>query len=211
MKPSTQLPPDYEMRGEIDLSKNKGLALLLNLIGLILILVFGAFFGWLTLLLRPDLILAGWEIGDVSQLLTFTLVLLGLSIAQVTLHELVHGLFFRLATKSRPRYGFKGLYAYAAAPEWYLPRNRYLVVGLAPVVGMSLVGLLFISFVPQGLVLPLFYVIVVNAAGSIGDLMVAGWLLFKPATTLVQDGGDAIAIYQQKARNKSEENREPPG
>lgn len=210
MQPSTQLPPDYEMRGEIDLSQNKRLALLLNLIGTILIFVFGAFFGWLTLLLRPDLVFS-WEVEGTSQLLTFALVLIGLTVAQVTLHELLHGLFFWLATRSRPRYGFKGLYAYAAAPEWYLPRNRYLVVGLAPVVGMSLVGLLFISFVPQGLVLLLLYVIVVNAAGSIGDLLVAGWLLFKPTTTLIQDGGDAIAIYQWEPRGESEENREPCG
>jgi hypothetical protein len=208
MQPSTQLPPEYQLRGEIDLSQNKKLALLLNLVGTILIFVFGALFGWLTLRLRPDLTLGSWEVSSISQLLKFVLVLIGLTIAQVTLHELVHGLFFWLATKSRPRYGFKGLYAYAAAPEWYLPRNRYLVVGLAPVVGMSLVGLLFISFVPQGLVLPLFYVIAINAAGSIGDLLVAGWLLFKPATTLIQDAGDAVAIYQQKARTESETNGE---
>ncbi len=56
--------------------------------------------------------------------------LLGVLIVTLVLHELVHGLCFWSFTRDRPRFGWKLIYAYAAAPGWYLPRGRYLTVAL---------------------------------------------------------------------------------
>ena len=64
------------------------------------------------------------------------------------LHEAVHGLFFWLYTRDRPRFGFKGWYLYASAPGWYLSRNRFLVVGLSPLVTMTAAALGLAMVVP---------------------------------------------------------------
>jgi hypothetical protein len=37
-----------------------------------------------------------------------------------------------------------------------------------------------------------------NAAGAIGDIVVAAWLLFQPLNALVQDVGDAVTSYHRQ-------------
>jgi hypothetical protein len=55
----------------------------------------------------------------------------------------------------KPKFAFKVWYAYATAPGWYLPRNQYAVVAIAPLVVLSLLGIiLFLAFVPAGLLTP---------------------------------------------------------
>jgi hypothetical protein len=45
-------------------------------------------------------------------------------------------------------------------------------------------------------VLPfLFFSIIVNLAGSIGEVIIVGWLLTKPQTAYVHDYGDGVAVY----------------
>jgi hypothetical protein len=112
------------------------------------------------------------------------------------LHELIHGLFFWLFTRTRPAFGFKGAYAYAAAPGWYIPRSQYIIVGLAPLVLITLGGFALLVVVPAWLIPALLFVVVMNGAGAVGDIAVVGWLLVQPRATLVHDLGDAVAIYR---------------
>lgn len=121
------------------------------------------------------------------------------SVVTIVLHELIHGLGFWLFTRDRPAFGFKGLYAYAAAPRWYLPRNQHVVAGLAPLGVTSLAGLLLVPLVPPAPVGALVLILTLNAAGTIGDLVVMGWLLTRPATTLVRDGGDTFSLFAPAA------------
>ena len=90
----------------------------------------------------------------------------------------------------------KGLYAYAAAPEWYLPRQHHVAVALAPLVVMTLVGLLWLPVAPAVVVPPLLLVLVLNASGAVGDLVTVIWLLKQPRATFVRDRGDTITLYQ---------------
>jgi hypothetical protein len=115
--------------------------------------------------------------------------------AVLLLHELVHGAFFWLITRSRPVFGLQAAYAYAAAPNWYIPRNPYLVVGLAPLILLTLTGVALLPWLPAALLLPWIFALAVNASGSIGDVYIIGWLLTRPAGALVNDHGDCIHIY----------------
>ncbi|NJN17657.1 MAG: DUF3267 domain-containing protein [Oscillochloris sp.] len=72
---------------------------------------------------------------------------------------------------------WKGLYAYAAAPDWYLPRRPYFSVALAPLLAISLLGIGMLLIVPATWIPVVLLAIVLNAAGAIGDLPVAAWLL----------------------------------
>lgn len=191
----TSLPASYQLARTIDLRKQPALMLWLNLIGLGLLLLFGWLFFWLATRLRPP---AGLSLSFTLKLpsgLAAVLAIIVAFAAVLLLHEMIHGAFFWLITRSRPHFGLQAAYAYAAAPDWYIPRNPYLVVGLAPLALITLGGVALLPWLPAALLLPWIFALAVNAAGSIGDVYIVGWLLTRPASALVNDHGDCIHIY----------------
>jgi predicted metal-dependent HD superfamily phosphohydrolase len=191
MKPVKNLDAEYVRAGEFNV-KNRKLIIGLNLVGLATLFLFGWIFFQIASAIRPEI-----ESPALSSVLrgSETLgLLLGL-IAVLVIHELVHGFFFWIFTGDRPKFGLHILYAYAAAPGWYLPRNYYLAVGLAPFVCISLVGLLLLPFVPFQIVPVLVLSLIFNAAGSVGDFAVCGWLASQPKTLMVQDYGPNMTYY----------------
>ena len=189
------LPSNYRLARTIDLRKEPLLMLWLNLIGFGLLLLFAWLFFALAVRLQPSAGLSlSFHIRLPSGLVTVLAVLLAFA-AVLLLHELVHGAFFWLITHSRPRFGLQPAYAFAAAPDWYIPRNPYLIVGLAPLILITLLGVVALPWLPAALLLPWIFALALNAAGSIGDVYIIGWLLTRPAAALVNDHGDCIHIY----------------
>lgn len=201
------LPDAYEKIGTLDLSKNKRLAVLLNVGAVLLVFVTGWLFLRAAAWLRPpgsfnsDLSIS---IDSAAGWLRLSATIIGLCIIYIPLHEAVHGLCFWIYTRSRPHFAIRLSYAYAAAPDWYIPRNSYLVTALAPLVGITLVGLALIALAPAQWVLPVWFVITMNASGSIGDLLAAAWLLRNPPTCLAQDRGDVITLFVPRSAASSE-------
>ena len=132
---SVQTLPEITIKPFHDLSKDRKLAILLNLVGAALFILMGWFFLTTASLLRTDQDSLSWTI-EFSDLL---LLLLAVPVV-ILLHELVHGLFFWVFTRHRPRFGVKALYAYAAAPDWFIPRGTFIWVALSPLVTISLLG-----------------------------------------------------------------------
>jgi len=122
---------------------------------------------------------------------------LGLAlIAVLIFHELVHGLFYWLFSSHRPRFGFQGLFPYAAAPSGiYFPRNQFLVVGLSPLVLLTAVGLLLMVIVPTAFVPFLLFFVVFNASGAAGDLIMVIQLMRFSSDTLMEDSTSGVIIY----------------
>jgi hypothetical protein len=109
-------------------------------------------------------------------------------------HEWVHGLAIRYYG-GEPRYGV-GLahfilpYAYATTDHRFT-RNQFIVVLLAPLVGLTLVGVpLMIAFEWGWLVVPL----AANAGGAVGDLWMTMTLLGYPAHVHAEDHRTGIRI-----------------
>jgi hypothetical protein len=167
--------------------------LVLNIAALFMLVLSGWLMLWVTAIIRPDVTLSG-SFGAVEVLLGAAMILAAL-VFMLVLHEAIHGLFFWVYTRARPRFGFKGAYAYAAAPDWYIPRNQYIIVGIAPLILMTLGGIALLPVVPEWLLLPLVIIVVMNASGAVGDIAVVGWLLFLPQHTLIRDLGDAMTMY----------------
>jgi hypothetical protein len=196
MRAQQQLPATYQKQKTLDLRKNKGLAFWLNLLGLLALVGYGIGFLWLTALLRSD---------EEGEPITFTitgaewwpmvLLLIGLIVGAVVLHEFVHALLFRIVTGQWAQWGFKGLYAYAAAPDWYIPRNLHIAIALGPLLLISLVGIGFLLWAPFNWLSGILVVLVINAAGSIGDLITSVWLLRQPRQAYVNDYGDGFTVY----------------
>jgi hypothetical protein len=193
-QPAKTLPPDYAPRGSIDLSTNQKAMFALSIASIVALLVFGVLALAITAMLRPDVTAGQFSFG-ISDLLIGLIAMLVLTFFMIVAHEVIHGLFFWLFTRERPIFGFKGAYAYAAAPDWYMPRDQYAIVGLAPLVLITLAGFALLSVIPAWAIPSLLFVVVTNAAGAVGDIAVVGWLLLQPRTTLVNDIGDAVTLY----------------
>lgn len=196
MKPTKTLPPSYQHKDTLDLSTNKRLALVLNVSGLLLFLLSAVFFIQVALFLRQDEEMSFAFDSGLSLLLALLACLLVLLLT-VVVHEAVHGLIFWLLTKANPTFGLKGFYAYAAVPDWYLPRSPFFAAALAPLVLVTAVGLLLLPVVPQTILPFLLLWLIFNTAGSVGDIAVVIWLWRQPHTTYVNDFGDGIAIYHR--------------
>jgi hypothetical protein len=197
-KTSTRnLPENYAKIGELNLNDNRGLALILNLVGLGLL--FGL--GWLFLqslsFLRPEY-LSSQNILVITGMREFwrAVLLLAVSTAlMIVLHEGLHGLLFWIITREFPKLGFRGFYAYASAPEWYIPKRAYYLVALTPVVLITVLGMAAVTIVHLNLIPGVLLLVSMNAAGATGDMLTAIWLIKKPPETLVFDYGDGVRIY----------------
>lgn len=164
----------------------------LNLVGTVLFFGSGWFFLWLALVIRPHLVSSVNFDFD----LAFGLWLIAAGILVFIFHELIHGLFLWIFTGERPSFGLNLYFAYAAAPRWYLPRNLYLVAGLAPLLGISLLGCAAFVFVPIRILFIFLFSMALNAGGAVGDICQCSLLFGMPSDVLVQDIGSSITVYR---------------
>lgn len=188
MRVEAQLPENYQKSFQIDLQKDKKLALLVNILALVIFLAVFAL-GVVVAPMEAFLTNSGWII---------LLYLVG-TVVYLVLHELVHGLFIRIFGRVRPHYGFTGVYAYAGSDD-YFDRNRYIIISMAPVVVWGIV-LAVLSAVTWGT--SLFWVMYLlqagNLSGSAGDFYVTFRCLKLPKDILVQDSGVNMTIYTPNA------------
>ena len=192
MKPLKTLPANYVLLRQLDLSADRKMLVRLNLVGLVLFFLFGWLFSWIAIALRNENRPQEWQISWLTGLLSIVVAFVTI----LFLHELVHGLFFWIITRSSPHFGLRAAYAYASAPDWYIPRNAYLVVGLAPLVFITIIGVAMIPFMRVEWLLPLVFALATNASGAVGDAYIVAWLLRQPPDVLVNDHGDAIWFYK---------------
>jgi hypothetical protein len=125
MRATKSLPAGYQEYANINLAKNKLLFILLSVAGLLLFVGFGWLFVQLALLLRPEaaplmqvLDLSGTNGVGISLPFSWVLGSLLWFFLVPVLHEAAHGVFFWLFTWDRPRFAYKVVYAYTAAPDW---------------------------------------------------------------------------------------------
>jgi hypothetical protein len=112
----------------------------------------------------------------------------------LVLHEGLHGLVFALLG-GRPVFGAKLPFAlYCGAPDQLFTRNAYLVVGLVPLVLISLGGIVLILLAPT--LAPFVQLALIgNFSGAAGDLWAARLLLRQPPTALIQDTSSGFEVY----------------
>jgi len=194
------LPEGFALRREINLQKDQALLIKLNLWGLVLVPFIGYILIRLGITSHPEFRSIFEVMAPQIPILSYILVLILGMIIVIVLHELVHGLFFWMITRQAPKFGFKGAYAFAAAPEWYIQRKAYFWIGAAPLVIISIVGLFLIPAIPARYLFTWLFCILVNASGSIGDAYVLADLMRQPASALIQDQGDMISIYTEASR-----------
>ena len=183
------LPEGYVQSGEINLKKNRRLAIALNLAALpiavfsfFLLLFFAGF-------VRPSLM-------NTTGTITVGVWVVVLMLLLFTIHELIHGFFFWVFTRSRPVFALRLFYAYAGAPDWYIPTRKFMIVALGPLVIIGVVGMLLMLLVPESWVVLIAIMVALNTGGSVGDLLIFTRLLKLSPSNLANDTGDVITFYE---------------
>jgi hypothetical protein len=191
---STQvLPPGYQLREEINLKKNFTLAISLNVLAILVSIACLFLAGWVVNRLRPGAL----EAQSVMSAGTSILAMILAAIATIVLHEVIHGLFFWLYTKDRPVFAIHPLYAYAAAPEWYIPKRQYTIIGLSPLVILDVLAVLFLLLGPEGWISIFILLFALNTGGAIGDLLIVFRLHKHSPACLANDTGHSISYYDK--------------
>jgi len=166
--------------------------IVLNLLAFVpLVLALAGMVGWFALVIK----LRGQIIGglgtDWPLWARFAILL-----AVLPIHEALHGVAIRWAGH-KPRYGAKltKLVLYATADNALFRRNEYLVVALAPIVGITLIGMLLVLIAPDSFGFYVSLAVIFNAGCAIGDLVQSVVLLRYPSSVLVLDEEDGMRIY----------------
>jgi putative zincin peptidase len=167
----------------------------LALLSLLMLVIGGVFFALLNLASyawHTHAALA--SIGGWGLLLWIVINIVGY-ILILPLHELVHAAAF-LLWGGRPYFGTKLPYAlYCGAKNQLFRRNHYLVVGLAPLVVITLAGIIF-TLVSPTLASYTIFATVGNISGAAGDVWAARRLLRLPPSVLVEDTEAGYRVWQ---------------
>ncbi len=116
-------------------------------------------------------------------------------IVVLPLHEFIHALAF-LFWGGKPYFGAKlPLALYCGAKNQLFWRNHYLVVGLAPLIVITVAGVLLTLFAPV-LASYLLFATVGNVAGAAGDVLVAARLWRQEREALVEDTEAGYRVWR---------------
>lgn len=177
------LPDNYHLVWHGDFKEDKNLFWLLNIGSFVLLILFIILYFIL-------------KANDISPEGIFCGLILSLLI--VVLHELVHGIFFKMGKNVKIKFGFHGFAASCSAPNVFLAKKHYMIVGLAPAVIINLCLLIPLFFV-QGFVFDvLFWALAIHFGGCIGDFYISIKLTKQPADILIRDYGIGMEFYAKK-------------
>lgn len=208
VKPTQELPEGYGFLKDLNLAKNQQLMTGLSIASLVLFVFFGLLFLGLLAVLREDFSFGmqfSFNVGNLWTIIVPLLVLVAIIFGMVVLHEAVHGLFFWLFTGGHVKFGFKGPYAYAAAPDWYIPKLPYLIVSLAPLVVISIAGMIALLWLPESWIFPVLLLITMNASGAAGDMYAFYWVLQLPDRALIRDFGERMRSFAPQSEGSSDQ------
>ena len=187
---SIHLPENYDEVLYWKLSHHKKLLVVLNVVGLALMgLALAPFFAWARLW-HPAV--ESHNTGILQIGVAFIAVVM-----TIVLHELTHGLALR-AYGAQPKYGVlwqQGMF-YATADGHAFRRNAYLVIALAPLVGLSLVGMALLMLpLPGWLVWIVVFCTALNVGSAIGDMWLVRVALGYPPVAYVVDEKDGLRVF----------------
>lgn len=186
------LPNDYKEAKVID-AKKKSTAIIFNLGALIIMMVVIA----IGLLLYP------YELSiDFSPRTSlFLLGLLGAMIIYIVLHELTHGLVYKIFTKQKLTFGITFSCAFCGVPNIYVYRKVAMFAIIAPFVLFTIVFGIPLFFIKDSLIYSLtLLMFAIHVSGCIGDLYGFSLFLFKyrKKDTLMNDTGPKQTFYLNK-------------
>lgn len=175
-----------------NLIENRKVIIWLNVASILCFFLFYFLFERVGMLLIP----IGEEVFQFSLIHIFLGV--GLFILLIIIHELIHGLFFKLFDlKGKVKFGFKNGMAYATSPNSYYSKGKFSWICLAPFVLITLI--LYVVTYRQFLPVPIFVIIAsMHAASCVGDFYWCYLLIRAPRNTYVEDTEEGMNLYKKE-------------
>jgi hypothetical protein len=186
------LPDGYVQSGEINLKKDKRLAIVLNILAFLIFIFIFYLLSLFGAMLRTGTTNISGSISAGAMIL-----LIGLTVFILIVHELIHGFFFWIFSRSKPVFALRPLYAYAGAPDWYFPKRQYAITALGPLVIIGVLGLLLMLLAPVSWLLTIAFLVALNTSGAIGDIFVFIRLLKCSPTSFANDTGDVVTFFER--------------
>ena len=196
---TTTLPKGYREYDHVNLQQDKKTATKVNVAGMavlvlmcivahVAIVPFTEFFDSLS--------------GDIPSLMLRLAVLFFGYAAYIVLHELTHGAVMKLFGAIKIRFGFTGMYAYAGSEFDYFTKGAYFVIALAPLIVWSLILTPILFVIPRDWFWIVYFIMIGNVAGAVGDIYVVFRFLRSPRDLLVLDTGVEMFVYSKEAKQK---------
>ncbi len=193
-KQDLRVPPDPPAGGYQDPYPFEYPILQLNLFSILVLFLFVPVLSTITTQLQ------GGTFPIMMSTFSHAIGVLLVGILTILLHEHIHGFTMR-RFGYLPRYGFnwKMFAAFAIAEEQFMSREHALWIALAPFAVLTVVGfpLLAVPYAP--LVTVLFFMLLFNTIGAVGDFYALYRLLRMPPGTLLYDISPAqMFVYEPK-------------
>ena len=169
----------------IDLMNNRNLIFGLNVLAVI------AFLGFL------------WLFGMMAGSFTFSLNetdlawLLVAILVMNTLHEVIHGLFYKIfKPNGKIKFGFKNGLLFVTSPKSLYTKRQFAWIGASPFI---LITLILMGLFYAGIINPGFFVIIgaLHSAGCVGDFYLLWVIVRTPRHYFVCDTQSGMDIYSQ--------------
>ena len=183
-----ELPQGYREILHIDLQKDKKLMLIVNILGLVVMVVMFA----IAVCFVP--VTTFFDYGNTMQMILKLAVLWIGFVVYLVAHEAVHGIVMRHYCNAKVRFGFTGMYAFAASGAYYC-RKHYIVIALAPIVVWGIVLGILNFMVPISWFYVVYFIQVGNISGAAGDLYVTWRFRKLPGDILIQDDGVSMTVF----------------
>ncbi len=187
------LPQGFKEDYRID-AKKGSFILVFNLVSALLMILAG---GAIYLLRFGTGPLYEEEVGGKSVAIALLIIIIGYFVYLV-LHELTHGVCYKLLTKQKLKFGLTLFVAYCGLKEGYVNKKTALISILAPFVVHSVWMLLAIFLIAEPIIsVALIVLFALHFGGCVGDLWGTCILLFKYARkpVLMSDSGPCQIFY----------------
>lgn len=181
------LPKEYKIKKVID-ANDKKIGIIFNILSLVIGLVVGLicyFIKKVDITRETDHLLFSMLVFCISLILT------------IVIHELLHGLGYKILTKRKLTFGMNLSVAFCGVPDIYVTKKTALISVLLPFVFFTIFYIAMISLLPSN-IYAMFAIIVfsVHTGGCIGDLYVSYILIFKMNNKcLMNDTGPKQTFY----------------
>lgn len=191
-----ELPEGYHLAREIDAIGNKKFAICLNAVGLVLSVAVGFLAYKLRFGSAPILTFFARDSESLWQAELPVLGFVAAMLLYMALHELTHGLVYKLLTGEKLTFGLSISCAYCGVPHIYVTRKTALLSLLAPFTVFTAVFVTLIVTLPP---LWAFWAVLLFAShfgGCVGDLYDTALLIFTmKGELLMNDTGPKQTFY----------------
>ena len=185
-----ELPENYKLDKTIDMKK-MSTNIFLNVLNILFVII--------SFLILISLKFKEIKIDNLVELSIVMFIALIGFIIYIVLHELTHGLFYKIFTKQKLTFGASLTYAYCGVPNIYVRKKEAIIACLSPLIIFSIIFLTLIFILPPNYInLSIIILFSFHFGGCSGDIFLSLILLTKyKKDTYIKDTGPTQYIYKK--------------